>query len=401
MALSVDVGKSLIYLCFFSVPGVLIRIYFDVLYGIDKSSVFSITSSTGAAFETLPANGLGCFIMGFFASAVQMKMSEAGLGKDQRGQPILPAAVDVVCVPYEHPLQRRKHLWLGLRTGLCGSITTFSAWILQCTQMLCAGNYIASGFVLVIGIHVYLGSLFVGMACAQELYRWRQSKLNAPPLQQTLLSSTSDPLASEPAAPSTQDTSVLLSPASPSLPSPSSSAPPSAPAADVNKVYTTLDYVVLALFILMEALAIMGLFINTTEYQGAMRAYWLSLLMAPFGVALRWQLGVRLNGAAFLGDYKWLPLGTLAANALACLIDGACMGVLYHSQQSDWHFTALKAVIVGFNGALSTVSTFVVEVFKFQPAVPGKDSHVRAFGYATGSMALGIVLCVSTYVWST
>jgi len=43
-------------------------------------------------------------------------------------------------LPERHPWQEHMALHVGLRTGYCGSLTTFSAWLLQCVQLLVGGS---------------------------------------------------------------------------------------------------------------------------------------------------------------------------------------------------------------------------------------------------------------------
>jgi len=43
-------------------------------------------------------------------------------------------------LPERHPWQEHVALHVGLRTGYCGSLTTFSAWLLQCVQLLVGGS---------------------------------------------------------------------------------------------------------------------------------------------------------------------------------------------------------------------------------------------------------------------
>ncbi len=69
------------------------------------------------------------------------------------------------------------------------------------------------------------------------------------------------------------------------------------------------------------------------------------LPLAAAGGLFRWQLGERFNDN--------LPLGTLAANTLACL----CLGLLHGTGS-----TSEVLLGVGFLGALSTWSTLANEV---------------------------------------
>ena len=46
----------------------------------------------------------------------------------------------LVVLPESHPWQEHVALHVGLRTGYCGSLTTFSAWLLQCVELLVGGT---------------------------------------------------------------------------------------------------------------------------------------------------------------------------------------------------------------------------------------------------------------------
>lgn len=86
----------------------------------------------GALFTDLPANVLGSWAMGLFASgdilAANYHGSGFGLELAATSHPHLPA---LAFLPPSSPLQKHKALALGLRTGFCGSLTTFASWILQ------------------------------------------------------------------------------------------------------------------------------------------------------------------------------------------------------------------------------------------------------------------------------
>ena len=67
----------------------------------------------GAVFSDLPANILGCFIIGLYSSAAQLG---------------LPGGLSVAALNRDHPLQKANAFHVGIRTGFCGSLTTFASW---------------------------------------------------------------------------------------------------------------------------------------------------------------------------------------------------------------------------------------------------------------------------------
>lgn len=91
---------------------------------------------------------------------------------------------------------------------------------------------------------------------------------------------------------------------------------------------------------------------------------------AGVGAALRYLLGQRLDG-------RW-PHGTLAANTLASLLLGACVG---------WSLDgpALALAGAGFCGGLSTYSSLAVQARGLGP--------LRGAAYAVGTVVVGLGAC--------
>ena len=79
---------------------------------------------------------------------------------------------------------------------------------------------------------------------------------------------------------------------------------------------------------------------------------------ACFGALARWQLGLWLNPpTSEAGIFPW---GTLAANLIGGYLIGLCMGIFQNLPQIDPEWRLL--CITGFLGALTTFSTFSIEV---------------------------------------
>ena len=79
---------------------------------------------------------------------------------------------------------------------------------------------------------------------------------------------------------------------------------------------------------------------------------------ACFGALARWQLGLWLNPpTSEAGIFPW---GTLAANLIGGYLIGLCMGLFQNLPQIDPEWRLL--FITGFLGALTTFSTFSIEV---------------------------------------
>ncbi|MBR9871413.1 MAG: fluoride efflux transporter CrcB [Gammaproteobacteria bacterium] len=125
---------------------------------------------------------------------------------------------------------------------------------------------------------------------------------------------------------------------------------------------------------------------------------WLSALAvsvgAVIGANLRWALGLWLNAS-----YHVVPWGTLAANLLGGWLIGVLIGFfsINNSLAPEWRLFA----ITGLCGALTTFSTFSLEIFgalqdgKWAAALAGILLHVigsilmTAFGFWTFTLLKG------------
>eukprot|EP00557_Chaetoceros_sp_GSL56_P003494 CAMPEP_0176488446 /NCGR_PEP_ID=MMETSP0200_2-20121128/6713_1 /TAXON_ID=947934 /ORGANISM="Chaetoceros sp., Strain GSL56" /LENGTH=547 /DNA_ID=CAMNT_0017885429 /DNA_START=213 /DNA_END=1856 /DNA_ORIENTATION=- len=112
-----------------------------------------------------------------------------------------------------------------------------------------------------------------------------------------------------------------------------------------------------------------------------------SAFFAPAGALLRWKFA-KWNGK--WNRFNWFPLGTFAANLLACIVSATMIGMEYRLNGSDnfWSLGTVRAIKVGFAGSLSTVSTFINEFSDLLSS----ESPINAYLYAIVS----IFLCAST-----
>ena len=79
---------------------------------------------------------------------------------------------------------------------------------------------------------------------------------------------------------------------------------------------------------------------------------------ASVGALSRWQLGLWLNPPPYSENI--FPWGTLAANLIGGYLIGVCVGLFQNFPQIDPTWRLL--LVTGFLGALTTFSTFSVEV---------------------------------------
>lgn len=169
--LSREVAVVVAHLFLFSQLGVLTRIGLDSLFsatcGSDKRGFGTCLTSLGlgrdpfgAYFPDLPSNALGSFIMGLAAAS-----STLSLG----------APKPLAALPASHPWQSSPELHIGVRTGFCGCLTTFSSWSSALFAQAAGGGGRPGGrwpqwlWGWVVGLYVALGSYAAGEHAARFL----------------------------------------------------------------------------------------------------------------------------------------------------------------------------------------------------------------------------------------
>jgi len=290
----------------------------------------------GVLYTTVVPNLVGCFIMGLMSSPHVFGDAPSQLAG-------LPAMLRA---------QRLSRLHLGLRTGLCGSLTSWASWSNAMTLRAAGGE----------PVRALLGYLFGTLLSGAGFYCGQQA---AAALCERSLSAREQ-----------EDERVLEA----------------LPAADQ---FLAEDGAAAAL--LFAALALSFGFNATTHGRAALQTAGQAALLAPLGVALRWQLVSRLNApppraaaAAADGDAtpaverpapKWLPAGTLAANTLACLFDAALSAWVTRAPPGAQRAHVADVWMSGFAGALSTVSSVAAATASLF-AQPVKGAR-RGYSYLT------------------
>jgi len=142
---------SALYMSVFAIAGAFLRIAMAQLFGLECANPgtvgwlkagepLCVTADGGAEvkggiiFADLPANLLGSFVMGLMQTTGTMN---------------LPKAFPIAWLRADHPFQGSSIIHLAIRTGFCGSLTTFSSWNSEMVVMM-----------LGIGQNVNRGSLF-------------------------------------------------------------------------------------------------------------------------------------------------------------------------------------------------------------------------------------------------
>ena len=134
-----------------------------------------------------------------------------------------------------------------------------------------------------------------------------------------------------------------------------------------------------------------------TKKTGSWRSWTFSILFAPFGALLRFYISKYLNT-----KFVNFPLGTFSANVLGSLVLGVLTilgrGKLSHEGRIVSNVLVchvISGLDDGFCGGLTTVSTFIVELFALK--------LIYSYRYAITSIILSFVLVVLTlgsYNWT-
>jgi len=335
------------YLSFFSTIGVTVRAFMgrffggdceaytqgqpidDWLWPLSHKICITATGKTeqygGALFSDLPANMFGSFIMGFMTGH----------------SPDLPP---IPWLKHDHPLQSADSLHLGIKTALCGSLTTFSSWNSQMVLMM-------DGTSTVLGSQVFaaLFGYVIGFQAAVVSYRsgrivaaWFHVRRNPHIFDSDLTK---------------RDNSVKWH----------------------YKYCSWIAPVMVCIIILtLITLYMLGdMYWHIAYY----RVLWIACWACPTGTIIRWKLS-SLNG-----KYQ-LPLGTFLANFIGSILSASLAAWATiesdHQGAQRWEIPIIKAVSLGVAGSLSTVSTFAKECVEMSEKNATHDK--KQFLYAYGTM---------------
>ncbi|TPX76188.1 hypothetical protein CcCBS67573_g02546 [Chytriomyces confervae] len=275
-------------------------------------------------------------------------------------EPVFPLvwAQIVGCLIYGFCASRKKEiasisfpLYVGLTTGLCGTITTFSSFMETTFRNLVGSpTYSSLGthvvFVNVIAAISVVG-VTLGMAVVSVLFGNTISKI-LPENSRLLLKSQYE-------VPSRSIFSL--------------------------RGMDAFDWASLFLGIAAWAAAIVVLVIsrNYMYFLGTNLAF--TCVLAPIGSIIRWQLA-RLNKT-----WKLFPVGTFTANILGTTIRAICSMLLIRldaGHMSPVFLSAITGIKDGFCGGLTTLSTLANEIMNLPP--------ISAVLYTTASIAASQII---------
>lgn len=327
----------------FAPAGVLARIALNLLFG---QSCADIDRPGSALFIDLPSNMVGSLLMGFLASSFAPRVLKEG------------------------------HLSLGLRTGFCGSLTSFASWILQVVTNLMRRQapglnaarlqsawpdaLVALLIGTVLPLAAYRGGHHLAQVAAQTSWRRRRQS------QKSIANGAAedfkgDGLEEEERWARTQRWSLLG----------------------------------LGVLLCIEVGLFIGLAVGDGRESYVRRSYWIACLLGIVGASLRYLISLKLNGR-----HIWLPLGTLAANLLGCAIDFVTFAVI-DGGSLDRHVSAKvwgAAIRWGLAGALSTVSTWAHEIDGLAQGIA--EGSFRSYTYASLSVFPAVAMGLAIYGWA-
>ena len=402
--------SDILYLSIFSAVGVTVRTFMgrifggdcdspgtpidDWLYPLSHKICITATGRTeqhgGALFTDLPANMFGSLVMG-----VMTGMS-----------PDWPA---ITWLSHDHPLQSEQGLHLGIKTALCGTLTTFSSWNSQMVLMMDGfanphlGQQVgAAMFGYVIGLQASVMSFRAG----RTMSAWFQFRKNPHIFEVTEHGSRSGSRSRRgrkrsrrrrrhDRGASSDNESTHRTPV-PLIIFPSMEKQKLL----LRRFFWNVRIVPAIIIAAVITLYILGDFYWKIPYY---RQLWIACLVAPLGTICRWKLSV-LNGKIDVYGLKWFPMGTFLANLIASIISVTMSAVSIHDPNHNaslWETSIFKAISLGFAGSLSTVSTLVKEIVDMTDKNPYFDK--KAFVYSHGTMLFCCLVGLMIYspiVWS-
>jgi CrcB protein len=340
------------YLIFFAIFGILARLGLQALTFYPGAPV---------SFSELWANVAGTFIMGFLAEDRRLFRAEWGRGESMP-EPVDRSAEDAGKEKARHgKVKKTIPLYIGLATGFCGSFTSFSSFIRD--VFLSSSNDLRSPI-----NHPYpAGTPIPSPSTTIHRDRGYSALAVLATIIITLATCYS-------ALKVGSHFALLVDPITPSLP------------------FRFTRRVMDPLFLLLGWGCWIGAIILTIfPIHDAWRGQALfACVFAPVGCLLRYYISLSLNSIL-----PTFPLGTFSVN----IFGTAVLGMAYDLQHVDLRSTGvvggsiitcqvLQGIMDGFCGALTTVSTWMLEL----------DGLKRRHAYVYGGVSVGVGLGLLTAI---
>ncbi|KAJ4821525.1 camphor resistance CrcB family protein [Rhynchospora pubera] len=242
-----------------------------------------------------------------------------------------------------------EHLAVGITTGYMGSLTTFSGWNQKMHLLSSKGHWMFAVAGMLLGMLIVNESITIGVESAEGLRKRFNCKL---------INWKVD----------TKGRHVAVT--------------------------ATMLFSMVTIWVVSCVLAVVKVHHLTN---GAV--LWLGCVVAPPGVWTRWYLA-RLNGVGIgkKSHLKWFPIGTFLANVIAACIMAA-LSVISKAVNTERSGVILSGIQLGFLGCMSTVSTFVAEVYTMRQSGHSGRAFIYAASTVMGSFLLGTCI-YSVPVWT-
>ena len=153
------------------------------------------------------------------------------------------------------------------------------------------------------------------------------------------------------------------------------------------------DLIAILCTVLFAAAAACGVAFETRHRW--LRETWMAVLFGPLGSYLRY----RLSFYNYKGGprWDWLPTGTLIANMMGVAVVFGLEAVVLKASLGYWGLLIVSALQAGFCGALTTVSTLVMELVKTSEVFP--DSFT-VYVYGALTFVGGVIIALAVFGWA-
>jgi fluoride ion exporter CrcB/FEX len=297
---------------------------------------------------------------------------------------------------FDHPLQQHDAYHVGIRTGLCGSIITFSSWNSQMVVMMdgtdtqLGPQIVAALFGYVIGFFCAVSSFMVGTHLSTWLTRMRNPDIAREDDEELRLNTVESINHEEESLRRRHMTTTGPTPPQRIIVFPQFMSSENRLCHRWRALLYSGRMPFVILVFLLTAYAIGGFAKNDMFC----RTMFFTSIFIPPGALLRSELykwNSRISNQRSR-RMNWLPWGTFTANIL-----GSCVSLLLLALQTRVFDDAVNnicaislitALCTGFAESLSTVSTMVKEMFELNSKFP---YHAKAYHYATLTVVSSII----------